>query len=56
MVIHMLKTTIKFDKPIYIGLAILDISKTIMYNFYYEIMKKKYGKSITLLIIMFNND
>lgn len=49
MAVHMLKTTIKFDKPIYVGLAILEISKTIMYNFHYEIMKKKYGKNIALL-------
>jgi hypothetical protein len=49
MAIHTHKETIKFDKPIYVGFAILDISKIIMYDFHYNVMKKNYGEKISLL-------
>jgi hypothetical protein len=35
--IHMQNETVKFDKPLYVGNAILEISKIIMYNFHYRI-------------------
>ena len=47
--IHMQNETVKFDKPLYVGFAILEISKIIMYSFHYNIMKKKYGEKISLL-------
>lgn len=37
------------DKPIYLGFCILDISKYIMYNLYYNMFKKHLGDEITLL-------
>ncbi|KAL4132045.1 hypothetical protein QTP88_009266 [Uroleucon formosanum] len=40
---------IKFDKPIYIGLAVLDISKTLMYDYHYNVMKAHYGDKIELM-------
>ncbi|PFX18804.1 putative uncharacterized transposon-derived protein F54H12.3 [Stylophora pistillata] len=45
--IHMGKTQILFNKPLYLGMSILDISKTLMYDFHYNYIKPKYpeGKS-----------
>ena len=36
------------NKPIYLGLSILDISKILMYKFWYDYMKPKYGKDVKL--------
>ena len=45
----MKKTKIMFNKPIYIGMSFLDISKICKYNFYYNIMKNKYNDKLKLL-------
>ncbi|XP_015914701.2 uncharacterized protein [Parasteatoda tepidariorum] len=47
--IHMRKTEITFNKPISIGMAVLDISKILMYKFHYTKMKTKYEEKIKLL-------
>ena len=39
----MKKTKVKMNKPIYLGLAILEISKILMYEFWYDYMKPKYN-------------
>ena len=43
MAIKMKKTKVKMNKPVYLGMSILDISKTLMYEFWYDYIKPKYG-------------
>ena len=47
-IIEMNKTTVKMNKPIYLGLSILDISKILMYEFWYDYMKLKYNDNVKL--------
>ena len=47
-IIEMKKTKVKMNKPIYLGLSILEISKTLMYEFWYDYMKPKYGNDAKL--------
>ena len=44
----MKKVKVKMNKPIYLGLSILEISKIIMYEFWYDYVKKKYGGMVKL--------
>ena len=44
----MKKTNVKMNKPVYLGLPILEISKTLMYEFWYYYMKPKYGDNVKL--------
>ena len=46
---HMKRTTLTFNKPIYLGLSILDLSKAIMYEFHYDYIKPKYNDRVNLL-------
>ena len=45
---EMNKTSVKMNKPIYLVLSILDISKILMYKFWYDYMKPKYNDNIKL--------
>ena len=46
--IEMKKTKVKINKPIYLGLSILEISKILMYEFWYDYMKPKYDDNVKL--------
>ena len=48
MIIEMRKVEVKMNKPIYLGQAIVDISKTVMYEFWYDYIKPKYGDKARL--------
>ena len=45
----MTKTKIYYNKPVYLGMCILDLSRTLMYDFHYNYMKSKYGYKVKLL-------
>ena len=47
--VHMKKTEVYFNKPVYVGQAILDLSKTLMFDFHYNYIKKKYKHRAELM-------
>ena len=47
-IIEMKKTKVKMNKSIYLGLSILEISKTLMYEFWYDYVKPKYYDNFKL--------
>ena len=42
------KIKVVMNKPVYLGQAILDLSKIVMYEFHYDYMKQKYPQGLTL--------
>ena len=42
------KIKVVMNKPVYLGQAILDLSKIVMYEFHYDYMKPKYGGNLKL--------
>ena len=42
LAIEVKKTKVKMNNPVYLGMSILDISKTLMYKFWYDYIKPKY--------------
>ena len=48
LAIEMRKTQILMNKPVYLGLSILDLSKTVMNEFWYDYVKLKYGENAKL--------
>ncbi|KAK3711743.1 hypothetical protein QZH41_018479, partial [Actinostola sp. cb2023] len=47
--VNMKKPSLYLNRPIYVGFCILDLSKTLMYDFHYNVIKQKYGNNATLL-------
>ena len=47
--VHMKKTEVYFNKPVYVGQAILDLSKTLMFNFHCNYIQKKYKHRAELM-------
>jgi hypothetical protein len=47
--VHLAKTCIVLNKPIYVGQVILDVSKIVMYEFFYDVIKAQYGDKVQLL-------
>jgi hypothetical protein len=45
------KSRIKLNKPIFTGFCILELSKVIVFNFWYNILKKRFGDKVRLLYI-----
>ena len=48
LIMEMKKTEVKMNQPIYPGQAILDLSKMLMYEFWYDCIKPKYGDKARL--------
>ena len=44
----MKKTKIKMNQPVYLGMSILNISKTLMYEFWHDYIKPKYQENAKL--------
>ena len=48
LVMEMKKTEVKMNKPIYLRQAVLDLSKTLIFEFWYNYLKPMYGDKIRL--------
>lgn len=49
VIIQLKRLKITYNKPMYIGFSVLDISKTCMYDFHYNYIKPKYNENVDLL-------
>ena len=64
LAIEMKKTKVKMNKPVYLGMCMLDINQTLMYEFWYDYVKPKYKEkaklcymdTVTFIIHIFAED
>jgi len=54
--VEYVKEMLNLNKPTYVGFAILDLSKTLMYDFHYGFIKKNYGEKAKFVIKQINPD
>ena len=47
--VHKIKESLLLNRPAYVGMCILDLSKTLMYNFHYNYVKSRYNHKARLL-------
>ena len=50
MAVEMKKIRVKMVKPLYLGMSILDISKTLMYEFWYDYIGPNYGDKAKIML------
>ena len=49
MTVHKIKETLTLNRPAYVGICILNLSKTLMCDFHHNCIKQKYGNQAKLL-------
>ena len=49
VLVERIRSTVTLNKPIYIGFTVLDLSKTLIFDFHFNVMLKRYGTNARLL-------
>ena len=55
MAVHKIKEILTLNRPAYVGMCIVNLSKTLMYDFHYKYIKKRYGDRAKLLFTDMNS-